>query len=322
MNKKEAINKMAIFEGQEIRKKAWKGEWFFSVVDVVAALTDSENPRDYWYKMKIRIKLDDGVELSTLCRQLRLQSADGKYYMTDVANTEILFRIIQSIPSPKAEPFKRWLAKVGKERLDEIEQPGKAIERAKTYYLLKGYDPRWVQTRVASIESRGQFTDSLKESGITEGKEFAILTNEMYKATFDLNAQEYKSHKGLDKTDSLRDNMTPLELASTIFSEATATEFMEKADAKGFWEAKGYILKAGNITKDAIKKIEAETGKKVVTKQNYKHLNLPDKQKEIIRHSLVELESNNESQDELSDFDESLKGLLHVPPSSKVKPKE
>lgn len=314
MDKKESINKIAIFEGKEIRKVAIDDEWYFSVVDIITVLSESNNPRRYWSDLKSKLSEIEGYsQLYENIVQLKLKSKDEKKYLTDVADTETMFRIIQSIPSPKAEPFKRWLAKIGKERLDEIEQPSKAIERARHYYLLKGYDPQWIQTRTAGIESRGQFTDTLKESGIIEGKEFAILTNEMYKATFDLTAQEYKSHKGLEKNDSLRDNMTPLELASTIFSEATATEFIEKSDAKGFYETRDYILKAGNITKEAIKKIEAETGKKVVTKHNYKHLNLPEKQKEIIIKSLNELESHNED-NTLSDFDKLLKGAVNTPP--------
>jgi len=314
MSKKKTTNKIAIFEDKEIRRIWIEDEWYYSIVDVVGVLTDSENPRSYWSKLKER-ESENGIQLSTICLQLKLKSSDGKKYLTDCADNEGLFRIIQSIPSKKAEPFKRWLARIGKERLDEIEQPGKAIERAKGYYLAKGYSLRWVETRTAGIETRGEFTDTLKESGIKEGKEYAILTNEMYRATFDLTAQEYKKHKGLEKRESLRDNMTPLELASTIFSEATATEFITHYDARGFYETRDYIIKAGNITKEAIKKIEKETGKKVVTKQNYRHLNLPEKQKEIIRKSLNALESNiNHTGEDLKDFDKQLKGILNVPP--------
>jgi DNA-damage-inducible protein D len=298
MNKKEMINKIAIFEDKEIRKKFVNGEWVFSVIDVVGALTESENPNDYWYKMKIRTKNEDGVELSTICRSLKMPAPDGKNRLTDVANTEALFRIIQSIPSPKAEPFKRWLARVGKERLDEIEQPGKAIERAKGYYIEKGYDPKWVQTRTASIDTRHRFTDALKETGIKEKTDYAILTNEMYSSTFGMTAEQYKKYKELRKQDSLRDNMTPIELAATIFSEATSTEFIKQSGTKNFIETKDYIIKAGSITNEAIKKIEKETGKKVVTKENYRQLNLPEKQKEIIRKSLKELETSTKNTNE------------------------
>ncbi len=291
MAKKKDTNKLAIFEDKEIRRILVDEEWFYSVVDVIRALTDSNNSRSYWNKLKER-ESENGVELSTFCLQLKLKSSDGKKYLTDCANNEGLFRIIQSIPSKKAEPFKRWLAKVGKERLDEIEQPGKAIERAKNYYQIKGYPKHWIETRTAAIDTRHDFTDKLKDKGI-KGKEYAILTNEMYNSTFGLSAKDYKEYKDLGKKESLRDNMTPLELASTIFSEATATEFLEQSDKKGFFPTRDYILKAGNITKEAIKKIEKETGKKVITKKNYKHLNLPAKQKEIIRKSLNELEAHS-----------------------------
>jgi hypothetical protein len=266
--------------------------------------------------MKMRVKDEDGVELSTICRQLKLSSSDGKKYLTDVANTETMFRIIQSIPSPKAEPFKRWLARVGKERLDEIEQPGKAIERAKGYYIEKGYDKKWVQTRTASIDTRHRLTDAIKETGVREGLDYAILTNEMYSSTFGMNAEQYKKYKDLHKDDSLRDNMTPIELAATIFSEATSTEFIKQSGTKDFIETKKYIIKAGNITNEAIMKIEEQTGKKVVTRENYKHLNLPAKQKEIIIKSLKELESHTDQNEKkiLNPFDATLKGILNVPP--------
>jgi len=219
--------------------------------------------------------------------QLKLESKDGKKYLTDVADTETIFRIIQTIPSPKAEPFKRWLARIGKERLDEIEQPALAIERAKGYYIAKGYDEKWVETRTASIDARHNFTDALKDSGIKEGYQYAILTDEMYKSTFGLSAQDYKKHKDLGNKDSLRDNMTPLELASTMFSEATSTEMIKKTKAKGFIEDKKAIRKAGGITKEAIKKVEKEIGGKVVTKKSYKHLNTPKKQKKIAHFNLA-----------------------------------
>jgi DNA-damage-inducible protein D len=302
MAKKKEISKLAVFEGQEIRRIIVDDEWYYSVVDVVAALTDSNNPRSYWSKLKER-ELESEVQLSTICLQLKVKSSDGKKYLTDCTDNEGLFRIIQSIPSKKAEPFKRWLAKLGKERLEEIEQPGKAIERAKNYYILKGYNKQWVETRTAGIEMRHEFTDALKSKKIKD-KEYGILTNEMYRSTFGMGAIEYKNYKELSRTDSLRDNMTPLELAATIFSEATATEFLEQTEAKGFFVTRDYILKAGNITQEAIRKIEKQTGKKVITKQNYKSLNLPAKQKEIIRKSLKELESHSGNLDaESTDID-------------------
>ena len=201
MNELDKNNKIVLFENSEIRRELVDGELYFSVVDVIKALTGSEDPTNYWTMLKKR-ELDHGVELSTFCGQMKMRSADGKQRMTEVANNESLFRIIQSIPSRKAEPFKQWLAKVGKERLDEIEQPGKAIERAKKYYSAKGYTPKWIQTRTTGIETRTHFTEALKDSGITDDKDYAILTNEIYKSTFDFSAQEYKEFKDLDKKDS------------------------------------------------------------------------------------------------------------------------
>jgi len=179
------------------------------------------------------------------------------------ANTESIFRIIQSIPSKRAEPFKRWLARVGKERLDEIEQPEKAIERARGYYLAKGYSQQWIETRTASIDTRHKSTDTLKEHGIKEDYQYAILTNELYSSSFGLDAIEYREYKGLSKKDSLRDHMTPLELASVIFSEATSTEIITETNTKGFAETKSAIHIAGNITKEAIKKIEKKQAKRL-----------------------------------------------------------
>lgn len=197
---------------------------------------------------------------------------------------------------------------IGKERLDEIDQPSKAIERAKGYYYAKGYSEKWVQTRTAAIDTRHEFTDTLKEKGIKDA-EYGILTNEMYSSTTGINAQQYKEYKGLNKKESLRDNMTPLELASIIFSEATATEFLEISHEKGFFSTRNYIIKAGNITKEAIDKIEKETGKKVITKKNYKQFNLPEKQKELVKGALNQLEEEN-----LSDFNKHLKKAVEYNP--------
>ena len=307
MTKKKLTNKLAVFEGNEIRRIIVDDEYYYSVVDVVRVLTDSTNPNNYWNMLKKR-EFENEVELSTNCVQLKLISSDGKKYLTDCADTEGLFRIIQSIPSKKAEPFKLWLAQLGKERLDEIEQPGKAIERAKSYYEIKGYNKQWIETRTAGIHTRHEFTDALKEKKIKD-KEYAILTNEMYHSTFGMYANEYKQHKGLDKGESLRDNMTPLELASTIFSEATATEFLEHADEEGFYSSRKYIIKAGNITKEAIDKIEKETGKKVITKENFKYLNLPERQKELVQKTFNKLEEKN-----LSNFNKKLKKAVNYNP--------
>src|SRR4030043_1555708 len=190
---------IALFKGKKIRKTIYNNEWWFSVVDVIEALTDSLNPNDYWYKMKIRVKSEDGFELSTICRRLKLESTDGKKYETDCANTENMFRIIQSIPSPKAEPFKLWLAKVGYERVQEIQDPELAQKRMKELYRAKGYSDEWIEKRVRGIAIRQELTDEWKDRGVDENVEFAILTNDISKATFGKTVEEYKQFKGLKR---------------------------------------------------------------------------------------------------------------------------
>ena len=232
LKKEEKSSRLAIFEGSEIRKVYFDGDWYYVIEDIVKALTDSKDPKGYIKDMRRRdVELSEGW--GQIATPLPIETKGGKQPI-NCANNEGVLRIIQSIPSKKAEPFKRWLAKVGAERIEEIEQPGKAIERAKGYYLEKGYTPEWIQSRIAGIEARITFTDKLKESGITEGYEYAILTNEMYKSWSGLTAAEYRLHKGLEKKDSLRDNMTPMELATTLFSETAAKELIEKSGAKGF----------------------------------------------------------------------------------------
>jgi len=310
MSRKKETNKLAIFEGNEIRRILVDDEWYYSVVDVVRALTDSDNPRSYWSKLKER-EFENDIQLSTFCLQLKLESKDGKKYLTDCADNEGLFRIIQSIPSKKAEPFKRWLARLGKERIDEIEQPAKAIERAKGYYMAKGYSPQWIETRTASIETRHSLTDAFKDSGIKEPYEYAILTNDMYKSWSSHTASEYKDYKGLSSKDSLRDNMTPLELAVTIFNEEATKEILTQKNIKGFVETRKSIHIAGTITKEAMQQLEKITGKKVVTHKNYKELNSSEIQKELAQDSL--------STKELSDFNKKLKRSINVPHSIKRK---
>jgi len=231
--KLQEYSKIAIFEGDEIRRIIFDNEWYYSIEDVVKSLTDSVDPKQYIKKLRTREEALNS-NWGTICTPLPLTAKDGKKRNINCSDTEGIFRIIQSIPSKKAEPFKRWLARVGKERLDEIEQPEKATERAKGYYLAKGYSQQWVETRTASIDTRHKFTDTLKESGIKDGQEYAILTNELYSSSFGFNANDYKKHKGLDKNESLRDHMTPLELASVIFSEATSTELITETGAKNF----------------------------------------------------------------------------------------
>ena len=225
------ITKISIFEGSQIRRIFFENEWWFSVIDIIAFLTDSKKPRDYWYAMKVREKSTSGSELSTICRQLKLEASDGKKYVTDCANTEGIFRIIQSIPSPKAEPFKLWLAKIGKERIDEIENPELAIDRAKNLYQKKGYDKSWIDKRMRGISVRHSLTDEWTERGAKKSIDFAILTNDIMQGAFDLKVQEYKQFKGLEK-ENLRDHMTDLELIITMLGEATTTQITQQKDSK------------------------------------------------------------------------------------------
>jgi len=250
------------------------------VVDVVSVLTDSVNPRDYWYKMKIRVKDEDGLELSTLCRQLKLESPDGKKYETDCANTEGIFRIIQSIPSPKAEPFKRWLAKVGYERVQEIEDPELATKRTKALYKAKGYSDDWIEKRMRGIAIREELTDEWKKREVKEKKEYEILTAEIAKAAFGVTPGKHKKIKGL-KRENLRDHMTDLELIFSMLGEAATTEITKVHDAKGFDENRTTAKKGGRIAGDARKKLEKETKKKVVSSENY--LTVPESRKRLER---------------------------------------
>lgn len=206
--------KIAVFKGKEVRRAIHNNEWWFSIIDVVEVLTDSANPRDYWYKMKVRVKVEDGIELSTFCRQLKMKAADGKMRETDCANTEAIFRIVQSIPSHKAEPFKRWLARVGYERVQEIEDPELATQRSRALYKAKGYADDWVERRMRGIAIREELTDEWKNREVRREKEYAILTAEISKATFGMTPSEYKDFKELDQQ-NLRDHMNDLEL---IFS--------------------------------------------------------------------------------------------------------
>jgi len=202
--------KLAIFKGQKVRRIIYNNEWLFSVIDVVSVLTESLNPRDYWFKMKIRVKDDDGIQLSTICRQLKMTAEDGKIRETDCANTESIFRIVQSIPSPKAEPFKRWLARVGYERVQEIEDPELATKRTMMLYKAKGYSDSWIEKRMRGIAIREELTEEWQKREIKAAKEFAILTAEISKTTFDMTPGQYKEHKGLER-ENLQDHMDGLE---------------------------------------------------------------------------------------------------------------
>ncbi len=262
-------NEIKLFEGKQVRS-AWdneKEEWYFSVVDVVAVLTDSKNPRDYWYRVKKRMSEEEKSELSTFCRQLKLAASDGKKYETDTADVQGILRIIQSIPSPKAEPFKMWLATVGKERIDEVIDPEQAIDRALATYLKKGYSREWINQRLQSIQVRKELTDAWQDHGVKAGKEYAILTDEVSKAWSGMTTRAYKDFKGLKK-ENLRDNMTTLEIVLNMLAEATTTELTKTNNPQGLAENKQVAKRGGSIAGNARKEIEKETGKPVVTSQN------------------------------------------------------
>ena len=262
---------LALFEGKEIRKTWHNNEWYFSVVDVVQALTDSADAKDYWYRLKKRELESAQIELSTFCRQLKLPSSDGKFYETDCANTEAIFRIIQSIPSKKAEPFKLWLAKVGYERVQEIENPELAQNRARTYYELKGYPTDWIDKRIRSIAIRQDLTDEWKERGVKEGKEYAILTNEISTATFGIPIKTHKEVKGLDparKNQNLRDHMTDLELIFGMLGERLTTEVTRQKDAQGFQENKDAAIIGGSVAGRARVDAEKTLGKSIISQEN------------------------------------------------------
>ncbi|MDP4007866.1 MAG: Bro-N domain-containing protein [Candidatus Peregrinibacteria bacterium] len=260
--------KLAIFQKKEIRKIIHHSEWWFSVVDVISALTESSNPNDYWYRMKVRVNSEDGIELSTICRQLKLESADGKKYNTDCANTEGIFRIIQSIPSPKAEPFKRWLAKVGYERVQEIEDPELATKRTRALYKAKGYSEDWIEKRMRGIAIREELTDEWQKRGVKEQKDYSILTAEISKATFGMTPSEYKKFKKL-KRENLRDHMTDLELIFSMLGERATTEITQTENSQGFHKLKKDAKEGGKIAGDAKEALEKRTKKKVSSPENY-----------------------------------------------------
>lgn len=260
--------KIVVFGARQIRR-AWHDEqWYFSVVDIIGALTDSDNPRNYWNMMKARESEQSKIELSTFCVQLKLPSSDGKRYKTDCVNTEAAFRIIQSIPSPKAEPFKRWLSQVGYERIQEIENPELAQQRMRKLYQDKGYPDDWIEKRVRGIVVRDELTGEWQQRGIQDQREFAILTAEISKATFGLTPAEYKDLKGL-KRENLRDHMTDLELIFTMLGEAATTEIARNQDAQGFPENKRAAREGGSVAGNARRQLEEKSGRKVITGDNY-----------------------------------------------------
>jgi len=258
-----------MFEGSQIRS-VWdneREEWYFSVVDVIGSLTESNNPRDYWYRVKKRMSEEERSELSTFCRQLKLKSTDGKSYKTDVADMQGIFRIIQSVPSPKAEPFKMWLAEVGKERIDEIIDPELTIDRALESYARKGYSREWINQRLQAIQVRKELTDTWQDHGVKVGNEYAILTNEISKAWSGMTTREYKDFKGLKK-ENLRDNMSTTELILNMLAETATKDIAEATNPQGLEENKQVAQDGGSIAGDARKSIEARTGKPVITSKN------------------------------------------------------
>lgn len=263
------MSSIKLFEDRRVRSH-WDEEeeqWYFSVVDVVEILTDSPDPKDYWYKMKKREKLS-GIELSTICRQLKMESSDGKRYLTDCANIKGLLRIIQSIPSPKAEPFKQWLAKVGYERMQEISNPEQGIDRARENWQKLGRSDKWIQQRMTGQETRNKLTDYWKDSGIKENDEFALLTNIIHQEWTGLTVRKHKDLKGL-KTQNLRDHMSEAELIFTALAELSTRQIAETDEAIGLTENAKASKKGGTIAKNARLALEKKTGKNVVTGENF-----------------------------------------------------
>lgn len=262
-------NAIQLFEDKQIRT-AWdaeREEWYFSIVDVISVLTGTENPRRYWSDLKRKLKKEGATELYEKIVQLKMLSSDGKRYKTDVADTEQLLRIIQSVPSPKAEPFKAWLAMVGRERIEETIDPEQAIDRALETYLKKGYSEEWVHQRLLAIRIRNELTDEWKKRGVEKGKEYAILTDEITRAWAGMSTGQYKRLKGLKK-ENLRDNMSNLELVLTMLAEASTTDISKAEQPQGFSESQKVARRGGKVAGIARQALEAETGKPVITSQN------------------------------------------------------
>ena len=264
------MSNIKLFENKQVRSH-WdeqEQQWYFSIIDVVEILTNSANPRDYWFKMKIRVKTEDGLELSTICRQLKLKATDGKMRQTDVANVKVLLRIIQSIPPPKAEPFKQWLAKVGYERMQEIADPAQSLDRARENWQQLGRSEKWIQQRMTGQETRNKLTDYWQQSGVEKSDEFALLTNIIHQEWTGLTVKKHKDIKGL-KSHNLRDHMTEAELIFTALAELSTRQIAETEHAKGLIENAKAGKKGGAVAKNARKELEAKTGKSVVTGENF-----------------------------------------------------
>ena len=297
-NKLETISKL--FEDKEIRS-IWdseKEEYYFSVVDVIGALTKSTDSKDYWYRLKKRMTEQEKSELSTKCRQLKLKSKDGKFYSTDTLDTKGILRLIESVPSPKAEPFKLWLAQMGKERIDEVFDPELAVNRAVDYYRAKGYDDNWIKARLTGVVDRRKLTDVWKENGIIKDYEYGILTNEIYQEWSGMKASQYKKYKGLRK-ESLRDNMTDIEVALTDLGEIATRELAKEHKPYGLKENRKVAKMGGHAAKVARDDIEKNLGKSVISKGNalnYKYLddNKLNKEKVLTDKPKKKLKNNTE----------------------------
>jgi len=280
MEEIEKTDKIAVFKGKKIRKAINNNEWWFSITDVIEALTESSRVRKYWNDLKNKLTLEGYIEVSEKIGQLKLQALDGKMRMTDCANTEGIFRIIQSIPSPKAEPFKRWLAKVGYERIQEIEDPELATKRTRALYQAKGYSDEWIEKRIRGIAIREELTDEWKIRGAKEEREYSILTAEISKAAFGMTPSEYKEYKGL-KRENLRDHFTDLELIFSMLGEASTTEITRNKDLKGYPKLKKAAQDGGDIAGKARRDLEKRSGRKVSTNQNYKEISESEFRKKI-----------------------------------------
>jgi hypothetical protein len=267
----EKNSKLAVFEGKRIRKIFHEGEWWFSIIDVIDILVGGDRPRKYWNDLKNKLIAEGYGEVSEKIGQLKMIAPDGKQRLTDCANTETMFRIIQSIPSPKVEPLKRWLARVGKERIDEIENPELAMARMQELYEKKGYPKEWIDKRLRGIAVRQDLTDEWKNRGARSSLEFAILTNEIMQGAFDLKVEEYKQVKGLQR-ENLRDHMTDIELILTMLAEATTTKLHRDRDSQGFAPLKKDAQDGGAVAGRTRKDIEAQTGKPVISGENFKQL--------------------------------------------------
>jgi len=269
------VTKISVFNDKQVRKIFFNNDWYFSVVDVCSVLVESSDPGAYWRKLKQRLNAE-GSQVVTFCHGLKLEASDGKKYKTDCANTEGIFRILQSIPSPKVEPFKRWLARVGKERIDEIENPELGIQRVKSIYEKKGYDKDWIEKRLRSTAIRHKLTDEWSERGAKKPIDYAILTNDIMKGAFNLTVGEHKKLKELRK-ENLRDHMTDLELIITMLGEATTTQLSQQRDSKGVTKLRKDAKDGGAVAGRTRKDIEQQTGKGVVSKKNF----LPGKKAKI-----------------------------------------